>query len=123
MFAWLRNKHYKSYRGIMLAWLILGIFGQDKEIYPAENINFAYGYSYYFFAKRVTRCIRCLKVVEDSGWQHSDQETQWCFEETGSEFLLETASENEEVEAVACSESCWRQFMEDSFGHWNDRDY
>jgi len=32
----------------MLAWIALGLIGYDN-VYPAEVINFAYGYSYYCF--------------------------------------------------------------------------
>ena len=101
----------------MIAWAILGLFGQDEKCYPVENINFSYGHLYYFFARRKNWCVMCYAVVEGEGWQHPDQETQWCFEETANEFLAERYNE---VTAVACSESCWREFMNLSFEHWNE---
>lgn len=116
MFNWLRSRHYKSGVGIAIADIILVLFRQDKGYFPVENINFAYGYSYYFFMKPVRRCVGCGDIVEGNGWQHPDREVQYFFEETGGEFLLGTNAE----EVAACSEGCWRYFMEESFGHWRD---
>ena len=110
MFNWLRNKRYKNFKAFSLACIILGIFGQDKEVYPAENINFSYGYSYYFFAKRMTWCVTCFNVVEGRGWLYPDEAIQSVFEAAAESVFAERYSG---IKAAACSELCWHQFMEE----------
>jgi len=52
MIKWLRSRRYRSKATFVVAAWVLALLRQDRDIYMAENINFAYGYSYYFFAKR-----------------------------------------------------------------------
>jgi hypothetical protein len=55
-----------------------------------------------------TECPMCGKIVEDGGWQHPDPECQSFFKELSAEFYL---AESWEVNAEACSEVCWKEFV------------
>ena len=49
MFNRLKERRYRTRWGIAIADIILIIFRQHRNVRPVENINFSYGYSYYFF--------------------------------------------------------------------------
>lgn len=55
------------------------------------------------------KCPWCGKWFQHPGWQHPDGELQCLFYETAKSF----------EEPEACSEDCWRYFMEESYSHWN----
>lgn len=64
------------------------------------------------------KCPYCDMIVTGDGWRHSERATQDCF--------IETAEQMEEMGdgafvPEACSEFCWRYFMELSFAHWNEQ--
>ena len=62
-----------------------------------------------------TRCVMCHNIIEGLGWQHHEESTQDVFNDIAGDFFKE---DYPDVDAAACSETCWREFMEMSYEHW-----
>ena len=57
----------------------------------------------------MNRCPWCGQEFKGQGWRHPDEEEQALFDEAAE------AWGHEDFEPEACTESCWRFFMEDSY--------
>ena len=64
----------------------------------------------------MTTCIMCGANIEGSGWEHSNWECQDAFVDTGREAIYFEVEDPDEETIAACSEGCWKAFMEESFG-------
>jgi len=59
----------------------------------------------------MSQCIMCGGLFSGSSWKHPDEECQDCFIDTGRESLYFEVDDPDTIDIVACSESCWREFM------------
>lgn len=62
-------------------------------------------------------CPWCAERFTGEGWGHPDLMTELLFSESADAFRRDAGAD---VEIKACSEQCWKWFMESSYGHWRE---